>query len=76
VVCVIEAPERWYLEVSGRRIGPYAWSVVVELAQARGLAATDRLWNPNLPAWMPVESFPELAELLDGLPDRLSVHPL
>ncbi len=66
MVCVIEAAERWYLEVSGRRIGPYAWSVVVELAQARGLAATDRLWNPNLPAWMPVESFPELTELLAG----------
>ena len=61
---MVEAPERWYLEVSGRRIGPYAWSVVVELAQARGLAATDRLWNPSLPAWMPVESFPELVELL------------
>jgi GYF domain 2 len=66
VVCVIEPSERWYLEVSGRRIGPYAWSVVVELAQARGLAATDRLWNPHLPSWMPVESFPELAELLGG----------
>jgi len=63
---VVEASERWYLEVSGRRIGPYAWSVVVELAQARGLAATDRLWNPSLTAWMPVESFPELAELLGG----------
>ena len=63
---MVEASERWYLEVSGRRIGPYAWSVVVELAQARGLAATDRLWNPSLPAWMPVESFPELAELLGG----------
>ena len=65
---MVEAPERWYLEVSGRRIGPYAWSVVVELAQARGLATTDRLWNPSLPAWMPVESFPELAELLGGAP--------
>jgi hypothetical protein len=69
-----EASGRWYLEVSGRRIGPYAWSVVLELAQVGGLAAADRLWNPSLPAWMRVDEFPVLAALIPVASQRAAAE--
>ncbi|HEY7889173.1 MAG TPA: GYF domain-containing protein [Steroidobacteraceae bacterium] len=55
------AENRWYLEVSGRRAGPFAWAVLVELAQAGGLGADDRLWTMGLASWSRAADLPDLA---------------
>lgn len=55
---------RWYLEVSGRRAGPFAWSVIIELAQAGALGADDRVWHMGLSSWSRVGDVPDLAALI------------
>lgn len=55
---------RWYLEVSGRRAGPFAWAVLVELAQAGGLGADARVWAMGLPSWSRAADLPDLAPLI------------
>lgn len=52
---------RWYLEVSGRRAGPFAWAVLIELAQAGGLGADDRVWTMGLASWFRAVDLPDLA---------------
>ena len=52
---------RWYLEVSGRRAGPFAWAVLIELAQAGGLGADDRVWTMGLTSWSRAVDLPDLA---------------
>jgi GYF domain 2 len=73
---------RWYLEVSGRRAGPFAWAVLAELAQAGALGAEDRVWSMGLASWSRAGDVAELAPLIREPPRRLieparrSVHPL
>jgi len=55
---------RWYLEVSGRRAGPFAWTVLVELAQAGALHPDDRVWRMGLPSWSRADGMPDLAPLI------------
>ena len=55
---------RWYLEVSGRRAGPFAWSVIVELAQAGALRADDRVWRMGLASWSRAGELPDLVSLI------------
>jgi hypothetical protein len=55
---------RWYLEVSGRRAGPFAWSVIVELAQAGALHPNDRVWRMGLASWSRADGLPDLAPLI------------
>lgn len=55
---------RWYLEVSGRRAGPFAWTVLVELAQAGALHPDDRVWRMGLPSWSRAGGLPDLAALI------------
>lgn len=55
---------RWYLEVSGRRAGPFAWAVIVELAQAGALHPDDRVWRMGLASWSRADSLPDLAPLI------------
>ena len=55
---------RWYLEVSGRRAGPFAWAVLIELAQAGGLGADDRVWTMGLASWSRAADLPDLAPYL------------
>ncbi|HEV2269097.1 MAG TPA: GYF domain-containing protein [Steroidobacteraceae bacterium] len=52
---------RWYLEVSARRAGPFAWAVLVELAQAGGLGADDRVWAMGIATWSRAADLPDLA---------------
>ena len=52
---------RWYLEVSARRAGPFAWAVLVELAQAGGLGADGRVWTMGLAGWSRAADLPDLA---------------
>ena len=58
------ANRRWYLEVSGRRAGPFAWTVLVELAQAGALAADDRVWHMGLASWSRTAALADLAALM------------
>jgi len=58
------AGPRWYLEVSGRRAGPFAWTVLVELAQAGALGADDRLWRMGLAGWCRAADLADLAPLM------------
>jgi hypothetical protein len=58
------AVRRWYLEVSGRRAGPFAWAVIVELAQAGELGTDDRLWCMGLASWSRAGDLADLAPLL------------
>lgn len=55
---------RWYLEVSGRRAGPFAWAVIVELAQAGALGPDDRIWSMGLANWSRAVELPDLAPLI------------
>ena len=55
---------RWYLEVSGRRAGPFAWAVLVELAQAGALHPGDRIWCMGRANWSRADGMPELAPLI------------
>ena len=55
---------RWYLEVSGRRAGPFAWAVIVELAQAGALHPDDRVWRMGLASWSRADGLPDLAPLI------------
>ena len=55
---------RWYLEVSGRRAGPFAWAVLVELAEAGALHPDDRVWRMGLPSWSRVDGLSGLAPLI------------
>ncbi|HEY1889782.1 MAG TPA: DUF4339 domain-containing protein [Steroidobacteraceae bacterium] len=55
---------RWYLEVSGRRAGPFAWTVLVELAQAGALGAEDRVWRMQLASWSRAVDLIDLAALI------------
>ncbi len=55
---------RWYLEASGRRAGPFAWTVIVELAQAGALGADDRVWRMGLADWSRAGDLPDLAPLI------------
>jgi hypothetical protein len=55
---------RWYLEVSGRRAGPFAWAVIIELAQAGALHPDDRVWRMGLASWSRADSLPDLAPLI------------
>jgi hypothetical protein len=57
-------PAHWYLDVGGRRAGPYDWTVILELARSGGLGWDDLLWCPEFTAWKPVAAFPELAAVL------------
>jgi GYF domain 2 len=54
----------WYLDVSGRRAGPFAWTVLVELAQAGALGADDRVWRMGLASWCPAAELADLAPLM------------
>jgi hypothetical protein len=54
----------WYLDVSGRRAGPFAWTVLVELAQAGALGADDRVWRMGLAGWCPAAGLADLAPLM------------
>jgi GYF domain 2 len=58
------ASRRWYLEVSGRRAGPFAWTVLVELAQAGALGADDRVWRMGLAGWSRAADLGDLAPLI------------
>lgn len=58
------ASRRWYLEMSGRRAGPFAWAVLVELAQAGALGPDDRVWSMGLASWSRVTDVPDLAPLI------------
>lgn len=58
------AARRWYLEVSGRRAGPFAWAVLVELAQAGALGADDRVWRMGLTSWSRAADLADLGPLL------------
>lgn len=55
---------RWYLEVSGRRAGPFAWAVIVELAQAGALGKDDRVWSMGLASWSRAGDIADLAPLI------------
>lgn len=69
---------RWYLEVSGRRAGPFAWAVIVELAQAGALHPDDRVWRMGLANWSRAGDLPDLAPLIrePALSTRaLAVYP-
>lgn len=55
---------RWYLEVAGRRAGPFAWAVIVELAQAGALDPDDRIWSMELAGWSRAVELPDLAPLI------------
>ena len=55
------AGRRWYLDVSGRRAGPFAWTVLVELAQAGALGAGDRVWHMGLASWSRAADLADLA---------------
>ncbi len=54
----------WYLDVSGRRAGPFAWTVLVELAQAGALGADDRVWRMGLASWSRATDLADLAPLM------------
>jgi hypothetical protein len=58
------AGRRWYLEVSGRRAGPFAWTVLCELAQAGALGADDRVWRMGLASWSRAADLAELTRLM------------
>ena len=58
------ANRRWYLEAAGRRAGPFAWTVLVELAQAGALGADDRVWSMGLASWSRAAELAELAPLM------------
>lgn len=60
----LAASRRWYLEVSGRRAGPFAWTVLVELAQAGALGADDRVWRMGLASWSRAADLAALAPLI------------
>jgi len=55
---------RWYLEASGRRAGPFAWGVLVELAQAGALGPDDRVWRMGLAGWSRAGELADLAPLI------------
>ena len=55
---------RWYLEVSGRRAGPFTWAVIVELAQAGALQPDNRVWRMGLAGWSRAGDLPDLAPLI------------
>lgn len=73
---------RWYLEVSGRRAGPFAWAVLAELAQAGALAAEHRVWCMGLAGWSRAGDVADLARLIRAPaqrrigPGRRRLHPL
>ena len=70
------ASRRWYLEVSGRRAGPFAWTVLVELAQAGALGADDRIWRMGLPSWCRAADLVDLATLMrEPAPSRTFARP-
>jgi hypothetical protein len=50
--------------MSGRRAGPFAWAVIVELAQAGALGSDDRLWSMGLASWSRAADLPDLAPLI------------
>ena len=50
--------------MSGRRAGPFAWTVLIELAQAGALGPDDRVWHVGLAGWMRVADLAGLAPLL------------
>ncbi|MGA9367370.1 MAG: DUF4339 domain-containing protein, partial [Steroidobacteraceae bacterium] len=50
--------------MSGRRAGPFAWAVLVELAQAGALGADDRVWRMGLAAWSRAADLADLAPLM------------
>jgi hypothetical protein len=50
--------------VSGRRAGPFAWAVIVELAQAGALHPDDRIWRMGLAGWSRAGDLPDLAPLI------------
>jgi hypothetical protein len=58
------ANRRWYLEAAGRRAGPFAWTVLVELAQAGALGADDRVWSMGLASWSRATDLADLAPLM------------
>ncbi len=58
------ASRRWYLEVSGRRAGPFAWTVLAELARAGALGADDRVWRMGLASWSRAADLADLAPLI------------
>ncbi|MGH8288590.1 MAG: GYF domain-containing protein [Steroidobacteraceae bacterium] len=67
---------RWYLEVSGRRAGPFAWTVIVELAQAGALGTEDRIWCTGLAGWSRAGDLSDLAPLIrQGTPANLQARP-
>src|SRR6185437_9206533 len=55
---------RWYLEVSGHRAGPFAWGVLVELAQAGALGPDDRVWRMGLAGWSRAGELADLVPLI------------
>ena len=66
---------RWYLEVSGRRAGPFAWSVLLELARAGALGTEDRVWCMGLSSWSRAGDLPDLALLIDEPAPSSRAHP-
>ena len=58
------ADRQWYLEMSNRRAGPFAWAVIVELAQAGALGPDARVWRMGLAGWSPAGELPDLAPLI------------
>ncbi|HEX5459551.1 MAG TPA: GYF domain-containing protein [Steroidobacteraceae bacterium] len=50
--------------MSGRRAGPFAWGVLVELAQAGALGPDDRIWRMGLAGWSRAAEVADLAPLI------------
>jgi hypothetical protein len=50
--------------MSGRRAGPFAWTVLAELAQAGALGADDRVWRMGLAGWSRAADLADLAPLI------------
>ena len=67
---------RWHLEMSGRRAGPFAWPVIVELAQAGALGPDDRIWSMGLAGWCRADELPDLAPLIRAPAPSHPLQPL
>ena len=67
--------EEWYIGVNGVPVGPVRLSEIRAKVAQGGINEDSLCWREGFEEWLPLKTFPELLELLEGVARSRSVTP-
>jgi predicted Zn finger-like uncharacterized protein len=59
--------EEWYVGVNGVPVGPVRLAEIRAKVQQGGITEDSLVWREGFEEWLPLKTFPELLELLEGI---------